>query len=133
MTPEWFAAVAGMAELLRAENAALAALDLGRAAAMQPAKSAAADRLLQCRERGRTAATGSDPSVRQQAHAALQQLRELGTENRQLLQRAILVQGRVLATIAKAARRSNSAPRYGRAGRMVPTGQANAYTLIARV
>lgn len=92
MTPALHDAAAALAGTLAAENAALAAFDLGRAAALLPAKQAAADAL--------TALLPATPEAAAGPLAA--RLRDLLAENRVLLERAIRVQGRVLRLVAQA-------------------------------
>jgi hypothetical protein len=92
MTTALHDAAAALAEALAAENAALAAFDLGRAAAMLPAKQAAADAL--------AALLPATPEDAARPLAA--RLRDLLAENRVLLERAIRVQGRVLRLVAQA-------------------------------
>lgn len=98
-------AAAELARLLERENAALAAFDLPRANAMLADKQAAVNRLaalLQARQ-------AVEPATA--AH-----LRELAEQNRRLLQRAITVQGQVIALIAGALPRNAVSPRYAAAG-----------------
>ena len=85
-------AAAALADTLAAENAALAAFDLRRAAALLPAKQAAADAL--------AALLSAAPEDATEPLAA--RLRDLLAENRVLLERAIRVQGRVLHLVAQA-------------------------------
>lgn len=98
-----------LADVLARENAALAALDLSRAAAMLAEKQDAAAVFALAWERTRaTCAGGAD---------LLSLARRLDTavaENRRLLERGIAVQGRVLAAVASAVPRALAAqaPRY---------------------
>jgi len=105
-----------LAEALRAENEALAALDLTRAAAMAT----------------RTQARAEGP-LRAAAESLAKNLSSLGQENRNLLETAIELQSRVIETIAGAARPLTAAPGYGRAGKSRPAVQAAAMALATRV
>ena len=80
--------------ILRAENAALTRLDVAGASALLEQKLAAA------RELGSTPPLPRTP----EAAAMALRLRDLADENRHLLERAILVQGRVVELVARAAR-----------------------------
>ncbi len=117
MTDDFFAAAARLAEVLAAENAALAALDLPRAGALLAEKTRAADAFVAAgrASRGRLPGTGEVTPVR---------LRALAAENQLLLQRTIAAQGRVIGIIARAvsrAVRDPAASRYGAHGRAAPT------------
>ena len=120
MTHDLLAATVRLAGTLEAENVALRALNLPAAAALLPEKQAATDAF----EAARKAA----PPVRSETlRGAASNLVAQADENRRLLERAILVQTRVLGIIAGAARASNPAPRYGRSGAYAaraPTGWA---------
>lgn len=99
-------AAAALADVLAQENAALAALDLAAAAALLEAKQAAAEAFAAAQAEDAPPLDGRDLAVR---------LRELAAQNRQLLERAIRVQRRVLGIIAKALP-PPAAPRYGASG-----------------
>ncbi len=109
MNTDLLTATNRLCDVLAAENAALAALDLPRAAAMLDAKQAAMAALTAARSAG---PTPHSPALQQ----GVGRLRELAEENRRLLERGLAVQSRVLAVIASAARASHPAPRYGRSG-----------------
>jgi hypothetical protein len=99
-----------LADTLAAENAALAALDLRRAVGYLPEKQAAIAAF--------AGATGASVS-----RDLVEQLRSLAQENKALLERAIAVQGRVIAVIARAAtppRQYGASQCRGTAGRPVP-------------
>jgi len=116
MTENLAAAAARLAEVLTAENAALAALDLPRAGAMLAAKTRAADAFVTAQ----LACHGPFPGAGGVTPA---RLRALAAENQQLLERAITVQGRVIGIIARAlprALRDPAATRYGAHGRAAP-------------
>ncbi len=108
MTQDLLAATVRLAETLAAENAALDAMNLPRAAAMLAEKEAALAAFKAAQSSGRTT-----PALRQ----AADQLRAAADENRRLLERAISVQTRVLGMVAQAARAVSPPPaRYGRNG-----------------
>jgi hypothetical protein len=113
MTPSLDYAVQSLARLLAEENAALVAMDFGRAGALLAPKHAAADALAAAWR-----AAASDDLPRPQ----LVELGALADENRRLLNRAMRVQKRVLDLVARAARGTQPATRYGASGRA--TGQA---------
>jgi flagellar biosynthesis/type III secretory pathway chaperone len=105
------AAAARLTCVLAAENAALMAMDIPAAAALLDEKLAAA--------RGLTQASAARPAMRHADEAGLAlQLRDLGQQNRALLEHAIVVQGRVLDMVARAARQgvAQAAGRYGAGG-----------------
>ena len=115
------AAAVRLADVLQTENAALAAMNMPAAARLQPEKLAAADAFAQA-QAGAVKA-GRTPGRHGPELASLaRRLSDLGAENRRLLERAMLVQGRVIATVAKAARATaeRSAPSYGARGRPRP-------------
>lgn len=110
MSPALITAAVRLADVLQTENAALAALNMTAAARLLPEKLAAADAFAMAQ----TAATATLPSG-PELDAIARRLRELADENRLLLERAMLVQSRVIATVAKAARvtAERAAPGYG--------------------
>ena len=93
-----------LTEALGAENAALARLDLAAAAELGRSKRQAADAF----EAAFTAASRSGAHAagpeRARTEELATRLRDLTTENRRLLERAIELQSRVIETIAGAAR-----------------------------
>lgn len=93
-----------LAALLEAENTALRALDITAVAEMLSAKRAAVDAL------------ADEPIGAETA----ERLRLLATDNRRLLERAIAVQGRVVALVADALKPPLTAPRYARDGAITP-------------
>jgi hypothetical protein len=120
-------AAARLAEVLAAENEALAALDLPRAGAMLGEKTRAADAFVAARQtfHGTLPDTGA---------AAPARLRALAVENRLLLERAITAQGRVIGVIARAVSRAMRDPvttRYGAQGRAAPA-RLSAVAISAR-
>ena len=113
-------AVCRLAQVLRAENDALADGD-----------AAAAVRLLPEKQQATTALQAAIPSGTLDK-ATAQWLADLATENRIRLARAIEVQGRVLEMVAQAARRT--APgirRYGARGEVEAQKGAVAMTIRA--
>jgi hypothetical protein len=120
MTEDLVTAAGRLAEVLAAENAALAALDLPRAGAMLAAKTRAADAFVAAHGMSHGASQGVSPGA---GTAPPQRLRALLHENQRLLEHAITVQGRVIGVIARAlprALRDPVATRYGAQGRAAP-------------
>ena len=124
MEPDLLAAAGRLVDVLRAENAALSALDLPGATALLPAKERAAAELTRALAQPRPA-PGSGP-----ARDAAVRLGELARENRRLLERAIHVQGQVIGTLARAAQQAGAqaAPRYGRQGSLASAGGGRAFS-----
>ena len=91
--------------VLDRENAALATLDLARAASMLAEKEEAVAAFTHACRNGRAAPDLAGLATR---------LGEAASRNRQLLERGIAVQGRVLAVIARAVPRALAAPAPGR-------------------
>lgn len=115
-------AAAWLSRVLAAENAALLALDIPAAAALLQDKLAAAHGLsVAAAEAGRSPTRLSSRGTPEAAGLALQ-LRDLAEENRRLLERAVLVQGRVLDMVARAASRgaAQASGRYGPGSAAVP-------------
>ncbi len=104
---------AALEAILVAENEALERHDADAAAALLDQKLAAAHAL-------ETAAVSLEQA---------QRLRDLATENRRLLERAIDVQGRIITMVAQAVQETTAHARYGSAGRTV---RADAALAIAR-
>ena len=122
-----------LAEALKAENEALAALDLGRAAALATAKMQASDAFAAATAAAtKTGARAVGPERETTAELA-QRLQSLGAENRRLLEHAIALQSRVIETIAGAALPRAAAPGYGAMGKMRTLRQAPPLALSARV
>lgn len=118
MSPELIAAAVRLADVLRAENDALARLDLPAAAGLLDGKQAAAAAF------AALAGTAAQPGrpASGEAREVAAGLRELAQDNQRLLERAMLVQNRVIGTITRAAAATvaQTAPRYGRSGAMTP-------------
>ncbi|MDO9711145.1 hypothetical protein [Paracraurococcus lichenis] len=122
-----------LAEALRAENEALAALDLPRAAGLTPAKLQATDAFAAaCAAAAKTGTRAAGP-VRDDAMALTTRLQALGEENRRLLQRAIAIQSQVIETIAGAALPRQAGPGYGAAGRPPAARRVPALAMATRV
>jgi len=122
-----------LAEALRAENEALAALDLTRAAAMATRKMQATDAFAAATAAATRTQARAEGSMREAAENLAKNLSSLGQENRKLLETAIELQSRVIETIAGAARPLTAAPGYGRAGKSRPAVQAAAMAFATRV
>ena len=132
MDAELITTATALSDALARENAALTALDLARAAAMLDEKMAAAAAFSAAVQRARQLGeTHSDQ--REQIRHVGTRLRDLSAENRRLLERAIFVQGSVLATIARALPKGQlAAPRYGAAGTLTNPRHTQAMALSAR-
>lgn len=122
-----------LAEALRAENEALAALDLPRAAGLATAKMQASDAFAAAFVTARKLGARAVGPARHSAAELTDRLQLLGDENRRLLERAIAVQSRVIETIAGAALPRSGAPGYGAAGRPAGGRQPPAIAMAARV
>ncbi len=109
-----------LAEALAAENAALARLDLPRAAELASAKIKASDAFAQAY--AAQVRHGAKPVGAQHGATArlAGELDALGAENRRLLERAIAIQSRVIETIAGAAARRARAEGVYRPPALVP-------------
>ena len=93
-----------LAVALRAENDALARLDLSAAAELAAPKRQASDAFAAAYAAARGSGARVEPAARADAEAVATRLRDLSAENRRLLERAIDLQSRVIETIAGAAR-----------------------------
>ena len=116
--------VTSLADVLERENAALAAMDLPAAAAVLPAKTAALTRFAEA------VASGSGPWP-PDAEPAAARLNRLALENRQLLERAMVAQERVIGIVAGAIASVAAPPAYGATGRLA--ANAGPLALSARV
>jgi flagellar biosynthesis/type III secretory pathway chaperone len=117
-----------LAEALRAENEALARLDLTEAAALALPKRQASDAFAAAYAAARGSGARVEPAARADAEAVAARLRDLSAENRRLLERAIDLQARVIETIAGAARPSGGT--YGERG--AARGQRGAVAVTTR-
>jgi hypothetical protein len=106
MSDDAMAAGETLAEVLGAENAALAVLDLPQAGAMLARKQRALADLAAAQA---VAAT----TPRSSAERMARRLQGLAIENKRLLERAIGAQSRVIGVIAQAAAASASTGGYG--------------------
>lgn len=123
MNRDLIEAAVALAATLAQENTALAALDLGAAAALLREKNvamvafAAAQRGAAAQPAGPL--SGADREVAEQLG---RQLADLAAENRRLLERAIYVQRRVVGVMASAVPKAVvGAVRYGATGTMTAT------------
>jgi hypothetical protein len=114
-----------LADLLTLENDALAALDLPRAGAMVADKQAAIDSFTRLHM-----LTPDAPESR----GIVERLQPLATRNRDLLERALLVQSQVIGIVARAMPRAGHAGgRYGADGEMAAPRRAIPVAIAARV
>lgn len=104
-----FSIAVQLSEILARENAALARMDLHEAAG-----------LLDTKTRLAAALAALPPAAIKEAE--MRHLQSLADENRQLLQRAMLVQQRVIALVRNAVLAAQGGTRYGAAGRPTPRG-----------
>jgi hypothetical protein len=104
MNNDLIAAGTLLAETLQAENAALSALDLPRAAGMLVDKQRAVAGLVSVQ---------GTPASREAAERVARRLQALAMENKRLLERAIAAQGRVIGVIARAASPTPQPTAYG--------------------
>ncbi len=121
-----------LAEALRAENEALAALDLGRAAELATRKIQASDAFAAATQAAAKTEARAEGQLRASAEAMARSLAELGAENKRLLESAIALQSRVIEAIAGAVKPLRAAPGYGNAGRARTSAQSEAFALSAR-
>ena len=119
------AAGSGLADLLVAENAALAAMDLAGAVALLPAKREAFAAIT-------GAAAPQMPVLRPHVIALGDRLRELVEENQRLLERAMRVQREVLGIIARAVPTAATASCYGTTNASVRPAKVSPLTLLAQ-
>lgn len=126
---QWFAAAGALLQALEAENHALLTLDLNRITELLGAKQLAVAAAVNARA-GLGALAAQDQAA---ARALTTRLAGAAADNRRLLERAMAVQRRVIATVAKAAKAAapaaSRAPRYGARGSIV----ANAAAPIAHL
>lgn len=116
MTQDLAAAAARLADLLARENHDLAALDLAAAVRHLEAKTRATAEFATLN--AQAAATELSEAERQRlAEQIGTRLRTLATDNKRLLERALMVQTRVIGTLAQAAPAAVArAPRYNSRG-----------------
>jgi hypothetical protein len=119
-----------LAEALRAENEALQALDLARAASLTGAKMQATDAFAAAYAAATKTGARAVGPMHQTASELAERLQSLSAENRRLLERAIAIQSRVIETIAGAALPKQAAPGYGALARR-PAGPRRPPTALA--
>jgi flagellar biosynthesis/type III secretory pathway chaperone len=117
-------------EALRAENEALARLDLAAAGELARGKRQAADAFAAAYDAARKLGSRAEGAERMRAEEIAARLRDLTAENRRLLERAIALQARVIETIAGAARPPGPGT-YGARGRM-REGRGAAVSVLSR-
>ena len=130
--PSLIAAAVRLADVLATENAALATLNMTAAARLLPEKLAAADSFTAAQAAARCRESDAEEA---ELAALANRLQALAAENRQLLERAMVVQSRVIATVAKAARATAeraALPGYGARGPSSALGRAEACAVLTR-
>ena len=125
MTSRLHDAARRLCDVLEAENAALMRLDFGQVGAFQDDKRAALAAL------NGHAAEAADPTVAKDPVLGAR-LRSVAAENKRLLEQAIMVQTRIMAVLAGAARTAQAPIGYGSKGRRPSQGGANAVALVVR-
>lgn len=130
MTPALIDAAVALADTLAAENAALGGLDLARAASLLAAKERATEAFLAAQAAAGLAAPPSAAAAAASGDLG-RRLGALAEENRRLLERALAVQGRVVATVARALPRGGDGF-YRANGGLADPGRPVAITLSAR-
>lgn len=132
MTQDLIDAAVALADTLSRENRALAALDLAKAMTLLEEKNRAAASFAAAT--ARVTAEGLSPPERQRvAEQVGAHLRALAADNKRLLERAMMVQKRVIGTIAQAAPAAvaRTTARYGARGEM-RNGALPAVALLTR-
>ena len=125
MSPSLRSAAHRLCDVLEAENLALTALDFARVGLFQDEKRAALAAL------NGHAAEAADPAIEGDQALGIR-LRALAEDNRRLLKLAILVQNRVMAVLASAARTIQIPIGYGAKGRLSHHYVNSAVALIVR-
>jgi flagellar biosynthesis/type III secretory pathway chaperone len=118
-------------DALRAENEALARLDLATAGELGQAKRQAADAFAAAFAAAQRSGTRAEGAERSRAEEVALRLRDLTAENRRLLERAIELQSRVIETIAGAAKPPGPGT-YGARGR-AREARGGAVSVLSRV
>jgi hypothetical protein len=121
-----------LAEALRAENEALATLDLPRAVGLAQAKQRATDAFAAAYAAAAKTGARADGAARSSTVELTTRLQSLSTENRRLLERAITIQAQVIETIAGAALPRHTGPGYGAGGRPPSLHRAPALAVTTR-
>ena len=119
-------------EALRAENEALARLDMTRAASLATAKVRASDAFAAATTAAGRGGAPPEGEERRAAEGLAGALRDLSAENRRLLEQAIALQSRVIETIAGAAIPASRPTTYGGAGQRATARQAPALAVATR-
>ncbi|WP_368415197.1 hypothetical protein [Falsiroseomonas sp.] len=119
-----------LAEALRAENAALARLDLGAAAELSRGKRLAADAFAAAFDATHRSGSRAEGEERDRTEEIARALKDLTAENRRLLERAIALQSRVIETIAGALRPPGPGT-YGHRG-LAREGEATPVSIASR-
>lgn len=127
MNPELITAVVALARTLTEENEALRALDVARATALLGRKRTEAHAFA-IAQAGLPALSAEHLALARRVAA---RLAEAAAENKRLLERAIAVQGAVIATLVRAVPASLAVPRYGATGTRV--GRPPPISLSSRV
>ena len=122
MTHELVQSATALADTLEEENHALRGLELARAVTLLDAKVRATSAFIAAQ--AREASAPLDLRTRRQlVEAAVLRLRDLAAENERLLERAIVVQGRVIGSIVEALSRVTARTRrYGATGALAGPG-----------
>ena len=116
-TSELIDAATGLTDVLEAENEALLRLDVAEAVALLPAKTDAVATFAMVAER-------TAPDASEETHAAALRLSDAVAENRRLLERAIIVQRHVIATVLSVGAADPTASRYGASGQAASEARA---------
>jgi hypothetical protein len=132
MNPQLIEAAAALAHVLTLENEALRALDLPRAGSFVSEKTNALQAITEAEKAGNSSILS--PGQRTRAQAIASQLRTLGEENRRLLERALVVQRRVIGIVTRAVPRAAAerTPRYGSNGALSGLRRPPPVALLAR-
>ena len=125
MSPGLHSAAHRLCDVLEAENLALTALDFTRVGFFQDEKRAALAAL------NGYATEAADPTIDKDPALGVR-LRALAEDNRRLLEQAILVQNRIMAVLASAARTIQLPVGYGAKGRLSQHYVSSAVALIVR-
>ncbi len=115
MTQELMQSAIALADALADENRALSKLEFAHAATLLEAKTRATSAFIAAQ--AREASTRPEARTRRPVlEATIVRLRDLAAENTRLLERAIIVQRRVIGSIVNAIPKAGNAPRYGASG-----------------
>ena len=132
MNQELLQSATRLADTLAAENRALAGLDFARAVALLGAKLRAADEFVAARAQA-GAAPDEMRNWRSSVEEVATRLRDLAAENKRLLERAVVVQGRVIGAIVHAIPKAvGGVPRYGAGGALAESTRMRPMAFSAR-